>query len=148
MENQYFTPEISDIKVGYECRMYISGSDNNNTLKQDWVLGKVTKLIPTFQWDNEYSSVTHKYNIFDFRTDYLTEEQIEKEGWRYEGRDLFYMFFSKNKIDMSYNLNLKRLSIFCTEIEDQSSNYNKPTFRGNCPSINEFCYICKLLNIK
>lgn len=59
---KYFTPEISDIHIGYECEWVDS--------RGDWMPLRVLNTQDIIDAFND-----------KLRTPYLTKEQIEKEGW-------------------------------------------------------------------
>lgn len=82
---KYFTPEIEDIRVGYECEMKQPNfSYFRNGITRDTLLKILEK--------EEYKP--YVIQVFDFqmlkfsgldgviRVPYLTKEQIEKEGWK------------------------------------------------------------------
>lgn len=133
MENKYFTPEITDIRVGYEAEFNLAGFG-----KEGWKFVK-------FKGVDEAVRCYHEQGFY--RTPYLTKEQIEAEGWQptvasggYEYRyKNYYMFLSKiyNKENIPIiNINIENL------------NTQDDIFQGECKDINTFRYICKLLNIQ
>jgi hypothetical protein len=78
MENdKYFTPDIEDLRVGYECDL----------------LG--SKIVIEDRHDLDLS--------FDhpLRTPYLTKEQIEAEGWK---ETISHGVFEKGRISISISL--------------------------------------------
>ena len=79
MENKYYTPDIEDIRVGYECEIF------NPANTDPFILGHYYD-----SWDK---ITIHRVNMYDvgrkeFRTPYLTKEQIEAEGWIHIGGKL------------------------------------------------------------
>lgn len=119
MENKYFVPQIEDFRIGYEYEF--------QGIPKGW-----HKMI----FSEENSLKTMKFNIENLkdtiRVPFLTKEQIEKEGYTVE--DLNNDKYIKYKNDVN---------------ELHIHDYNGDTFYlGNCPSINEFRYICKLLKIE
>lgn len=130
MKEEYYTPKIEDLFVGYECE-----SDN---MEKDNFISSEVKVNTSFPAIEEYY-IPKKL----IRTKYLTQEQIEKEGWIYdENKDVY----SKNdyflKIYTGYIDN--RIMSFKISIFTPISKY----YFGDCPSINEFRKIMKLLNIQ
>ena len=155
MENKYFTPDIEDLCIGYECeynfaRAYTDEFDFVKIGYKDVTPGKGG-------YTNE---LTHMIHLIDdgaaaIRVPYLTKEQIEAEGWEYKHtyKDLIYyderIFFEKRKSDKKediwklqleyYKNNLVRIHI------DQGHDWKR--FLGECKDINTFRKIIKLLNI-
>lgn len=145
MENNYFTPDIEDIRLGYECEVFTH------------------KEIEKFD-KGEWKPYTVRPNIIDvilsledlsevIRVPYLTKEQIEAEGWEKMkpfiisvGLEYNYIPFEKKIEDMEYRLdynydsNKLRISY--------GFGFGQVMFEGKCKDINTFRYICKLLNIK
>lgn len=135
--NKYYTPEISDIKVGYEAqanaKLAIDSEDN-------WI---------DFTFVGIGQEVINYYNNGWYRTKYLTVEDILSEGW-VKGKNWDnYKEFEKTVHNithlLTYNKDTNLLSIhydcgeipFCAIIEF-----------CYCPSINELRMIQKLLRIK
>ena len=125
MMEEYFIPQIEDIRIGYECELL----RNVNVLT----------LTPT-NYPPEYKTFIFKKNnihlLHDLypaiRTPYLSKEQIEAEGWKvgYLHNNGFYVHYDEKNRTMHIN------------------DYNGDTyFNGECKDINTFRYICKLLKI-
>lgn len=135
MENKYFTPDIEDIRVGYECE------------KEDSIKGYEPYTFDLKGVRDAIQDEISDYREAWFRTPYLTKEQIEAEGWRcihwreylWEKGNKTIHFFNGQKED---NDDSTYLSIFTIH------NSSKVLFEGECKDINTFRYICKLLNIK
>jgi hypothetical protein len=132
MENKYYTPDIEDIRVGYEYESFIKGYD-----------GELDR------WNKEIVSVTNPNLNFhlllidkyiskgEIRTPYLTKEQIKNEGWQ----------ITKSKYVLTKgDYKLTGLGFFPNK-KLRISRGSLTIFYGECPSINEFRYICKLLKI-
>jgi len=132
--DKYFTPDIEDIRVGYECEL--EGSDKK------WYPYKVelTKdsYGPLIDLDGNK------------RVPYLTKEQIEKEGWelnkqycRHFGKQCIRLDGVQQLMEMEYDFKtyILKISYDCGEF------MNCFLFEGICKDINTFRYICKLLNI-
>lgn len=130
-EDKYYLPNIEDFHIGYEYEYYIIGDwqkvcfhPSNIAYCEEWMKNLESKLI---------------------RVPYLTKEQIENEGWiniTYNFQELPLFVGEKrgeNYYKLTYNYWNHLLAII--DIED---NY---LFSGECKSINELHYICKLLNI-
>jgi len=137
-EEKYYTPDISDLRVGYECET----KDCSDSRYDNWAK---TILTPSFL-DETYKIegwIEQSY----IRTAYLTKEQIEAEGWEYSFQEglleIHNYIFKENTsappILLRHYPQMKALRIIQEE---------QQLFKGQCPSINELRYISKLLNIK
>ncbi len=161
MENKYYTPDIEDIRVGYEYEVYSEGlwedsvEDFLGWYEYKFSIGNCFRDI-----DDIKTLMKNRY----IRTAYLTKEQIEAEGWKFKARMLI-ADFSKDNNDINrysfekdnYHLILDNYSdkvkINLRLIDPSKVNWEigiQPehfAFSSLCPSINEFRTICKLLNI-
>ncbi len=132
MESKYYYPDIEDIKVGYECEIKMSYNKEWIKIKADVIYTKL--LLESF---------------YDVRTPYLTKEQIENKGWTllhsFDKTDNWLSYiFNKDDWDLSLILNgIPRIEL---QLNDQ--DHHEFDYYGECPSINEFNTICKLLKIK
>ncbi len=132
MQEEYFVPEIEDIRVGYEIEI----KDIN---KDEWTNVKMNRFLT-----QEFLKVgiNSEFN----RVSYLTKEKIEAEEGitplEYEG------VYRKGNHWLRYNFNKKILSIIPIDPVKEENYWHEVRFIGVIKSINEFRYICKLLNIK
>ena len=82
-------------------------------------------------------------NLKYLRTPYLTKEQIEAEGWICIGQNSYinnnFYYFKKDERFLDFNGVTHEIKIA------EDSEY--PDYNGECKSINEFRFICKLLKI-
>lgn len=138
MENKYYTPNIDDIYVGYEFEMDDTwGGWMKLTFTEEML--KAEPLVPLGS-GSERAPWYHR-----IRTPYLTKEQLEKEGWiqnklKYQFEKDIYLLYIANGDDFeTVGLN--------HEIVIVNKRFEDSIFRGRIPSINEYRYICKLLNI-
>ena len=138
MENKYFTPNIEDLYVGYECEI-------NN------IHGKWESITITFTNSNSFYKtdlaevcllVEDKY----VRVPYLTKEQIEAEGWIKAKapivtikHDFYEIPYIKDNFRVDYNFRNNLINI----IENNGTNL----FYGKCKDINTFRKLIKLLGI-
>jgi hypothetical protein len=128
---QYFTPDISDIRVGYECEAIFSNG----------------KWHPFKYEEHDFSVLEIEILNKQIRVPYLTKEQIEAEGWVYSEEES-----KDSNICEWWDKGDWSLIMWwggeggIAEID----NHDKIDFsyRGVCKCINDFRYICKLLNIK
>lgn len=145
--NKYFTPDIEDIHVGYECEI-------KEEIWQKLIVDKYMQL----------NALNKQILANIIRVPFLTQEQIEAEGWtqaitEYHG-DINYenmsVIFTKENVNymLGYNFTTKLLSLMVRDpslksgIKGQYVEYYKtPRFNGTCKDINTFRKICKLLEI-
>lgn len=126
MENKYFTPDIEDIRVGYECEVAYLHEDN-------WTYVKCRHQEET----KDFILAVFDYNR-RVRVPYLTKEQIEAEGWKAKEDKTYYISSDHG----GYILKHVGKQIEIIDLFD--ANY---IYRGECKDINTFRYICKLLKI-
>lgn len=149
MNNKYFTPEIEDIRVGYEYEKYIAGSGND-----------YEKLIFDGFEQLQFLLNCYRQNLQEgwIRVLYLTKEQLEKEGWevnksisrgiirgskkvlyKSEIRGSHFDYSIPVELGLIYNFETRVLEITydCGEFADCRH------FEGICKCINDFRYICK-----
>lgn len=150
MENKYYTPDIEDIRVGYECEQLIDYITHNEWKKE--IFGKGCWLP-----EGDVGGIMHWYHTCiinkRLRTAYLTKEQIEGEQWKgwtgvasYE-KTAPHLYVSKRQgkdytdlINVIYNIDTHELVVY---------KKGEVIFNGLCLSINEFRIITnKLLQIK
>lgn len=120
-KDKYYVPDIEDFRIGYEFEF--------QGIPKGW-----HKM--TFSEENSLKNM--RYNIEKLkdavRVPYLSQEQIENEGWKLEGSVI-----CKGNFEVYIDSNKHTAVIY---------NYNGMCyFQGECKSINEFRYICKLLKI-
>jgi len=145
MKNKYFTPDIEDIHVGYECEI----------LKETWEPFKfnVKEIIPVFARVNSKTILSDKIKV-----PYLTKEQIEAElinDWKFN--ELTSTFQKKIirenfilNVDIYYNNFFKKLQIKVIEEHEEFNKLSKTEYNlynGQCKDINTFRKIIKLLGI-
>lgn len=160
-QNKYFTPDIEDIRVGYEGEINWSRG-----YSETFVPFKITVQNEDFAYTGLLSEIVDAMDdgYAEVKTPYLTKEQIEAEGWtQLEDKSPFtskpYKFrkiigeketgiFNQDSIyTLEYygigNTNL----IIHLEWESSWNRYNGNIFKGTCKDINTLRYICKLLGI-
>lgn len=137
MENKYFTPDIEDIRVGYEYE-YLSGhpQEEGNTSWNKWTLDKGDPFIG-WRLDGFKRLIEQKM----IRTPFLTKEQIEAEGWNFLGDELYTRMDDGHEISCELHP-INRIHIYYLENNEVDSR-----FFGECKDINTFRQIQKLLKI-
>ena len=128
MENKYYTPDISDIRIGYKCECLWIGLN-------EWKQIKIVESDSDNYLELSIEDVISRIKTNEIRTQYLSKEQIEAEGWVIDK----HFNFSKNNYTLHHHTRYgKGITIY---------NNDGRIYDGDCPSINEFKFICKLLNI-
>lgn len=141
MNKEYYTPEISDLKIGYECEICTNyGYESFNEGEEKWEKVIIGYKIPG-GYNDELCDIIHGLDdgYQPVRVKYLTREQIEKEGWKIEPCFITKLKFTKDKICLDYYPHAHKLEIYLWK--------ETKLFDGVCPSINEFRTIINLLNI-
>jgi len=148
-ENNYYTPDISDIKIGYECEIFSYDCLTCPNPIKSWK--KVTV-------DTEFFHEMVFPGKENIRTYYLTKEQIEAEGWKHIGENLLScgrqdftktIIYENKERELELSLyNDKTITIILSELFSCDDGCGPEyLYQGSCPSINEFRFICKLLKI-
>jgi hypothetical protein len=149
MENKYSIPNYKDFKIGEEFIFSYRKTDN-----------LFDALLSGEYWN---IPIIENIDIFNYiRIPHLTKEQIENEGWIYKETitysdtkenlpDADKLIFAKD--DRLTKLTWKKKDNFIQiyiDLNDEGCYelFNTTDlFLGECPSINELRYICKLLKI-
>lgn len=131
---KYFQPDITDLKVGYECEVkWHTFGDGINW--KSYIVKAGDSILTT-------------NNV---RVPFLTKEQIEAEGWREseKGKGITtvpenfpFLIFLKDNYILSFVKEKQRL-----EIQKKMGDSQWYIFQGFCKDINTLRYICKLLGI-
>jgi hypothetical protein len=148
MENKYFTPDMEDIHIGYECEILYPHNmiEYNKKLNENLWKKHKFELRESL---SEGDSVSFDYI---YRTLYLTKEQIEAEGWKEKQMHLngtFVMILGK--LNKGYELMFTEgnsqivITKVWTLFDEKVKRDN--VFKGNCKDINTFRKIIKLLEI-
>jgi len=146
----YYTPDIEDIRVGYEAEVNWEFYRNSDGTKSSHLNGWKPVI---FKGVDEAVRKYHEMGMY--RVPYLTKEQIEAEGWEKDTNHPLYKGLLKFKnsngtywVRMSDNNKIDIICYTSTEGKDIWTLQKRSViFEGYCPSINEFRYITKLLKI-
>lgn len=146
MENkeQYYTPEISDLYVGYECEKLFVGE-------------YITKYYPytikakELDMPNIYKTLDGEINNYAYRTKYLDKQDIQSENWVILKKSDNNYIHAEKDMPLSpilrYDMLNQMLTIY-NKIDARHEILTFPAFYGYCPSINEFRKITKWIGIK
>ncbi len=150
MENQYFTPNIEDIRIGYECELRgIEFHPSNDPYETDTLSEEDTELFKNTIAKKEDFHMFTWISSNRIRTPFLTKEQIEKEGWGVlsertifsESKDLYTGYYRKYEYELYYNYETKILSIY--------KGMRIPLICDvKCKDINTLRYMMKIFNIE
>lgn len=131
----YYTPELTDLRIGYECEANITVFK----VKEAWIPCTLRGVGPEVI---EY----HKQGVY--RTRYLSKQDIEDQGWEFITHVTSRTKrFKKNNWMLLYNFESQRLRIIKDWDKDKEPIIIIQNFDGICPSINELRTIEKLLEI-
>ena len=124
MENKYYTPNIEDIFIGYECEMFMS---------KKWQKHIYNK--------NDFESIHIDMDGRWVRTKYLSKEDILAEGWDIlTDNKSNYGFIKGKSLCYFWKGSIPYIEIYPEEGYDTQ-------YQGECLSINEFRKISKWLKI-
>lgn len=162
-ENTYFTPDIEDIRVGYECEIGHYTYEYPNGLskaKENW-----EKTIIDEQNISDLINLGTILNKVDYpiiwiRVPYLTKEQIEAEGWKvldkkspFTGKPYLFQkkyeiyFNEPHTLTLEWNDRGNPNLVIRHEWESSYMRFDKYIYYGECKDINTFRTILKLLKI-
>ena len=151
MENKYFTPDMEDFHIGYECEI------STPTI---WKSGKFPEILELNSELDEFGKDSlMKAAHAILRVPYITKEQIEAEGWELQnvllkdddGNDMFSTGFVKSIDEYHwYELVLQednKIFIQYKWYRNSVAQLCRTVYYGKCKDINTFRKICKLLEI-
>lgn len=154
--NKYYTPNIEDLFVGYECEMEVDWEyateicATKDQIEEMWInykeypnAHKLTirphHILEYFDFINTNIS----YPIGRIRTKYLDKYDIESEGWIDLGKGhTFSKAGTEKLVQITPNCELRIFTKGGSE-----GSFKREYFVGFCPSLNEFRKIGKLLGI-
>jgi len=149
-QNKYFTPNIEDMRVGYECEANPKFYSEQEDVWSPIIMKGIGQ------------EVIHYHSLGVYRTPYLTKEQIEAEGWKpantgglergcMNGRcaftkgNYFLIIPSEPNTKLGDRIEIVMADVLKDEYHEWTSNGRM--YIGQCKDINTFRYICKLLGI-
>jgi hypothetical protein len=125
MGNEYFIPDIEDIYIGYELE-HLSANGYIET---------------KFEINSSLHALQELIKLNQIRVPYLTKEQIESEGWKFDYNLGDFDYYIKTVNDTNYELE------FCYKERININEYKFTLYHGECKDINTFRKIIKLLEI-
>lgn len=135
IDQQYFVPGISDLRIGDYIEIVNS--------KGKWITGEFPNVVRQVSSLDQYADDIMAFAHTLYRLPYLTQEQLESEGWVYShtiGRSVRFLY---RGYKLQFSVENNDYKVFIT------NNYNRYiVFNGQCRDINTLRYIQKLLNIK
>lgn len=143
-ELKYFTPVLEDLRAGYECEEPVLDFSSSGPPKK-W------RKIVIGEGESYRCNVRDRQTVYlpfpEFiRTPYLTSTAILDEGWeRINGSGL--QLYTKTVGDKKYIVWYSEYSHLLSVEEGVKPLGGRKLYSGDCPSINEFRYIMKLLKI-
>lgn len=166
---EYYTPDPSDVFVGYECEWYLQPEETeiweftSRKEYQDFMLSSANENFKKVVMNKK--DVAYILQVVrPVRTLYLTKEQIEEAGFEEYAKSIDSWFKFKESpvthtkiqeqygykpytLYLNYGFHDQRLKIKCDFSGGEDWDGSDILFDGKCPSINEFRKICKLLGI-
>lgn len=141
MKEKYYTPEIEDIKVGYEFERIIDDDNSDDVWIKDII-----------KFEHGWLELPEDYNE-RIRVPYLTKEQIEAEGWEFKSQ--LCSDEDCKDFEITYGKELNEITVYFSILQNYNSHIwtwsskdgTSTLYRGECKSVNEFRTICKWLKI-
>lgn len=159
MENKYFTPDIRDIRIDYECECLWCCRE-----PREWVPLKIT-MEDTETWlELSIQDTIRRLKLNEIRVPYLTKEQIESQGFTFKNKSIDYWFqinedkrfltnlqsfhgYKAYNIFLNYGFHDKRIKIKADFSGGGDWDNSEVLFEGECKCINEFKQILKQIHI-
>lgn len=150
MENKYFTPDIEDIYIGYECE----------SLGTEWhpITISLLSFVEPFwliQKDEKPKTILDHLTDKKLRVSYLTKEQIEAEGWELiqiypKGACIFQKGTKEEGCELTCDFTEHRVHFTKLYFYGLDNEYTRTKLTWSsleCKDINTFRKIIKLLRI-
>lgn len=158
MENKYYTPDISELYVGYETywiKDHIKELNEDNLVPVIFTSKKLSStLFPPIQWEHEDTD-DFKPNLMSIRTKYLDSDDIISLG--FDQLDVVDDFFGRNnylyKVPKDLNIMIMdgfKVSFLLKHEQGKiriekrmfggftgTQKYNEQVYYGACKSKNE-----------
>jgi hypothetical protein len=143
MKNKYYTPEIEEFHVGFECEIQSSWGMQKgiypSILREDTLTG--------FQLQKIGETETLKKVISGIRVKYLDKKDIESLGFSYYKTHpgMEQMEFDKGEYELTYDPNFKGRQWLRINLEGEGG---VTLFSGSIKNKSELKKLLKQLNIK
>jgi len=143
MKNKYYTPEIEEFHVGFECEIQSSWGMQKgiypSILREDTLTG--------FQLQKIGETETLKKVISGIRVKYLDKKDIESLGFSYYKTHpgMEQMEFDKGEYELTYDPNFKGKQWLRINLEGEG---DVTLFSGSIKNKSELKKLLKQLNIK
>jgi len=143
MKNKYYTPEIEEFHVGFECEIQSSWGMQKgiypSILREDTLTG--------FQLQKIGETETLKKVISGIRVKYLDKKDIESLGFSYYKTHpgMEQMEFDKGEYELTYDPNFKGKQWLRINLEGEG---DVTLFSGSIKNLSELKILLKQLNIK
>jgi len=148
-QDKYYTPDISELHVGYECKHTTCKGAFDVNLEDDIVKDKLT--VDDLRRYLRYCGI-HGDDIKDYiKTRYLDQSDIESCGWIKdwdENSSYSDCYKLITKSDISGQSDDEWVLWQYDKIVSIDNELSNRCFEGECKSINELRKIMKWLNIK
>ncbi len=138
MEAKYYTPQISDIFIGFECELFY---------QDDFKLARTENLKwhKTIIDKNKFQQAFSLIKVNKIRVKHLDREDIESCGWEFVSEDNYYKKANENwGYSLYYDSKENTYSIDNTEEYEMWKQY----FEGTIKNISELKKLMVQLNIK
>ena len=159
---KYYTPDIEDLYIGYECEIFERLAFSPEKIWQKYICGD-THCAYDESFDPLYQQsvvLVYENNTPWVRTKYLDKSDIESLGWNHTGGQLMSVgrkdFETKFHLLQFYcarvdNIGLSTIKIMTKEddfVMGSYRGYDRVLYDGECKSINELKKIMQWFNIK
>ena len=150
-QNKYYTPDISELHIGYECELLVPKSTD------PFVLGRYDDVWVQMSFTKPWRIADVQKGESQVRTKYLDQSDIESCGWEIDvekekrrKNHVTAPYISKGKNGMlsQHGENYMISTIIGPPTEDSYGGLGQPMYMGPIKSINELRTIMKYLNIK
>jgi hypothetical protein len=139
-DNKYYTPEVGELRVGYQCEILDDWDNGNNPVYKPHV----------FKFEHGWIEIPERI-VENIRTPYLTREDVESLGWSQNWKET----------DTYEGCYILTTAPVCEGAPDEiwelwhydkvvsiSNELSNRCYDGECKSINELRLLMRWLQIK
>lgn len=140
-DNKYYTPDISDLHIGYEGEYLAMITPQTRV----W---KPFKIEDSFSF-NEIWDIFNEGKQTNIKVKYLSKEDIESEGWKdlENHPKLVEQHYSQGKHRLVLNQITRGIEVYTINFVDTELSPPIQIYKGECKSINELKKLMKSLSI-